>query len=167
MTETPDSDGWRLRAAEESDLDELMRWFPNQQAASVWGGPRFRYPFDRESFKHDCHWHAMATYSLDNSDGEFSAFGQFYDRNGRINLARLVAHPEMRGLGVGKRLVRLLMTVAAEQMDLDEYSLFVYRDNVPALSCYQGLGFEIQDYPDPEDTVLADTCYYLTRPVRP
>jgi ribosomal protein S18 acetylase RimI-like enzyme len=157
--------GWELRPSATPDLDELMRWFPNAQSVGVWGGPRFRFPFSGDSFKQDCHWHKMATYSLYNPANAFSGFGQFYERIGRINLARLVAHPEMRGQGVGRRLVSMLMTVAAEQMDPDEFSLFVYRDNIPALSCYQGLGFKIQDYPEPDDRVFADTCYYLTRPV--
>jgi ribosomal protein S18 acetylase RimI-like enzyme len=163
VSATRDIEGWRLNSPTDADLDELMSWFPDGQAVAVWGGPRFRFPFDRESFKKDCHWGEMATYALYSPDGEFAAFGQYYKRIGRINFARLIAHPDKRGQGIGKRLVQMLMTAAAEQFDLDEYSLFVYRDNAPALNCYLGLGFEIKDYPEGE--VFADICYYLTRPV--
>jgi GNAT superfamily N-acetyltransferase len=87
------------------DVDRLMKWFPDEQSIKVWGGPGFRYPFTRHSFAEDMHWGKMASYRLSDPDGEFAAFGQFYERLGCINLARLVANPDMRGKGVGKRLV--------------------------------------------------------------
>lgn len=64
---------------------------------------------------------------------------------------------------MGRRLVQMLVSVGADRFPLDECSLFVLRDNTPALECYRSLGFEIQDYPS--DEVFADVCYYLTRPV--
>ena len=152
---------WQLSPAEHSDLDELMTWFSNAAEVDVWGGPKFRYPFTAETFRTDCHWPEMASYSLRDADGQMCAFGQFYDRNGYMNLARLVVSPEHRGLGIGTELVTRLMQVASESMKLDEYSLFVYRDNTPALKLYQSLGFEIQEYPP--DQILADKCYFLTR----
>ena len=91
-----------------------------------------------------------------------AAFGQFYDRNGRINFARLVVRPGHRRRGVGKRLLGLLMSRAAEELPLDEFSLFAYRDNAAALGCYRSMGFTIQDYP--ADQFLANECYFLTRP---
>lgn len=105
----------------------------------------------------------MAAYCLRDATGGLLGFGQFYERYKRINLARLVVHADARGQGVGKRLISGLMTVARPLFDLNEFSLFVYRDNTPALECYKALGFEIQDYPD--DMPLADACYYLTRAV--
>ena len=158
-------DGWQLRPAVAADFDELMRWVPDEQSVKVWGGPNFRFPYDRDSFVADCHWPEMPSYALCDPEGQFAAFGQFYNRHERINLARLIAHPNRRGEGIGQRLVRLLMEIGAGQFELDEFSLYVYRDNAPALNCYQGLGFEIQDYP--KDDPLAEVCYYLTRPVGP
>ncbi len=72
-------------------------------------------------------------------------------------------HPQMRGKGIGKRLTRMLMSVGVKLFSLDEYSLFVFRDNTPALECYRALGFELQDYPS--DQAFADVCFYMTRPV--
>ena len=163
MSDALEIEGWRLERATEGDVAELMAWFDGERSVFVWGGPKFRYPFDRESFVQDSHWHDMETFCLRSPDNEFSAFGQLYERNKRINLARLIAHPQMRRRGIGTRLVQLLMLVGADLFSLDEYSLFVYRDNKPALRCYQSLGFEIKDFPP--DQYLADVCYYLTCPV--
>ena len=156
-------DGWRLARSTDEDFDELMTWFDDEHSVKVWGGPKFRFPFDRQTFLEDCHWPDMATYCLYSENNIMCAFGQFYERDNRINLARLIAHPHMRGQGIGRRLVTMVMRVGAELFELCEYSLFVYRDNTPALKCYQSLGFEMHDYPTDES--MADVCYYLTRPV--
>ena len=155
-------DSWRLERATDRDVDELMTWFDGERSVGVWGGPNFRYPFDRTSFVEDCHLQDMATFCLRNQEDLMCAFGQVYERNNRINLARLIAHPAMRGQGLGRRLVEMLMMIGAGLFELEEFSLFVYRDNTPALECYRSLGFTVQDYPPDES--MEDLCYYLTRP---
>lgn len=164
MPTAVDPDGWTLRDATEHDLEQLMDWFVDANSVNVWGGPKFRYPFTPESFREDCHWGRMATFALETSAGALAAFGQVYERYERINLARLVVHPDRRGQGAGRRLVELLIEVGPKIVDRNQLSLFVYRDNTPALECYLRAGFRICDYPD--DAPLADVCYYLTRPVR-
>ena len=156
------ADGWTLMEATEQDLRELMAWFPDAQSVLAWGGPKFRFPFTEDTFRRDCHWGKMATFRLDDPDGTFAAFGQLYERYGRINFARLVAHPSMRGQGVGKRLLSLMMEVGPKLLSCKEFSLFVLRDNIMALECYRSMGFVIRDYPS--DGPLPGQCYYLTRP---
>jgi ribosomal protein S18 acetylase RimI-like enzyme len=156
-------DGWKLQESSRADMDQLMKWFGDAEAIKVWGGPRFGYPFSKSSFLRDCHWRKMPTYSLRNPEGDLAAFGQFYERLGRINLARLVVSPGMRGQGIGKRLIQGLLEAGRETYESSEYSLFVYRDNAAALQCYQSMGFEIADFP--EDAPLQDECFYLTRSV--
>jgi ribosomal protein S18 acetylase RimI-like enzyme len=156
-------DAWVLDATAVSDIDQLMRWFPDADATRTWGGPAFRYPFNRHSFAEDIHWGRMASFSLRSPAGELAAFGQLYERLDRINLARLAVSPALRGQGVGKRLVSMLMRVGAKMFTCTEFSLFVYRDNVAAARCYESMGFTVTDYP--EQAALAEVCDYLTRPV--
>ena len=145
MTQTAGLGGWQLAEAADHDLEELMSWFRDADEVNIWAGPRFRFPFTRSTFRKD-----------------FSAFGQMYERYGRINLARLVVNPGMRGRGIGKRLVASLIEIAPSIFSSNEFSLFSYRHNAAALGCYQSMGFVIQDYP--EDAPMADECYYLVRP---
>ncbi len=159
---TGTSGDWQLTRADHDDMDALMTWFSTASDVNVWGGPKFRYPFTPETFRTDCHWPEMASYCLRDADGRMCAFGQYYDRNGYMNLARLVVAPEQRGRRLGAELVTRLMQLAADELTLDAYSLFVYRDNLPALRLYQSLGFKIQKYPP--DQILADKCFFLTRP---
>ena len=156
-------DDWVLDETATTDIDELMKWFPDERATRTWGGPDCRYPYNRHSFAEDIHWGRMATFSLRDPHGEFVGFGQVYERVGCINLARLAVKPAMRGQGIGTRLVEMLMMVTASMFDCDYYSLFVYRDNMPAYKCYTALGFEESVYP--ENARLADECDYLTRAV--
>jgi ribosomal protein S18 acetylase RimI-like enzyme len=163
VTEPATRDGWQLIEATDHDLDELMSWFHDPDAVDIWGGPRFRFPFTRTTFRKDCHWGRMPGFRLDSPHGEFSAFGQMYRRYGRINLARLVVNPAMRGQGVGKRLVAMLIEVGPSLFEGDEFSLFAYRHNAAALGCYRSMGFVVREYP--KGARMADQCYYLTRPV--
>jgi len=155
--------GWQIAEASDSDLDELMSWFHDAAEVDIWGGPRFRFPCTKATFRKDCHWGRMPGFRLDSPAGEFSAFGQMYQRYGRINFARLIVNPRMRGQGVGKRLVGLLIETGPTLFPADEFSLFAYRHNEAALGCYRSMGFVVRDYP--EGARMADQCYYLTRPV--
>jgi len=152
----------KLIAATDADIEHLMSWFPTQRSVNVWGGPRFRYPYTEETFREDVRWTEMATYCLVDSPGEMLAFGQIYERHGRVNLARLVVSPDRRRQGIGKRLVSLLMDEGRSIFTLPEFSLYVYKDNFPALACYEGIGFEEHEYP--EDDEMAESCIYMTCP---
>ena len=163
MTAPLERGGWRLVEATEPDLDELMSWFGSQDETDIWAGPGFRFPFTKTTFRKDCHWGAMPGFRLNSPEGQFAAFGQMYRRYGRINLARLVVNPALRGQGVGKRLVGMLIEVGPALFEGDEFSLFAYRHNEAALGCYRSMGFVVRDYP--EGARMADLCYYLTRPV--
>ncbi len=158
------NNGWTLHDSTEADIAALMQWFPKAGDVNIWGGPNFRFPFNRHSFFEDVKWGRMPSYSLRDPQGAFAAFGQIYERYGRINLARLVVNPTRRGEGVGKRLIDQLMTVGPSQFSCDEFSLFVYRDNISAFECYRSMGFVVADYPD--DMPHPDVCYYLTRPLQ-
>lgn len=154
-------DGWALAPARDADLDEVMTWFPDAASVDRWAGPKFRFPFTRQSFVEDCRIDMMQSYVLTRPDKQRAAFGQSYERTGRGHLARLVVNPQFRRQGAGRRLIEMIIASLEEQNAYDEYSLFVYRDNIPAYRCYLSLGFAITDYP--EDGAMADKCYFLTK----
>lgn len=151
-----------LERALADDIDTLMNWFTTESDVKRWGGPEFRFPFSPESFHEDCRWPEMHSFSLRSGDGDLAAFGQLYERDGRIHLARLAVKPGCRGQGIGKALVSQLMEAGKALLSHSSFSLFVYRDNEPALRCYRSLGFEVRPYPPGQQ--LADVCYFMTRP---
>lgn len=153
--------GWALSPAVDSHFDEIMTWFPDGESVNNWAGPNFQYPFSGETFRRDCRIDQMDSYMLLNSHGDCAAFGQTYIRDGRGHLARLVSNPAMRRQGAGRQLIQMITTALAKMHSFDEYSLFVFRDNVPAYRCYLSLGFVVVDYPN--DAPMPDKCYFLTR----
>ena len=155
---------WTLALAGDAEFDEIMTWFPDGSSVDIWGGPRFRHPFTRESFIEDLRIEIGYSYGLRNADNILAAFGQSYERQGRGHLARLVTNPTLRRQGAGRRLIEMIIATLDERRDYDEYSLFVYRHNTPAYRCYLSLGFAVTDYPD--DAPMADKCYFLTRKAR-
>lgn len=146
----------------DADFDILMSWFPTATDIERWGGPEFEFPFTGASFRRDCHWPDMASYSQRDSSGDLLAFGQFYNRDGHINLARIGVRPDVRGHGIGRQFVSRLMAAGYEELQLPAFSLYVYRDNQAALRCYRSLGFSVRPYPERDQ--LADVCYYMIRP---
>ncbi len=151
-----------LAEATRSDLETLMQWFTDARSVRAWGGPDFRFPFDGNSFLHDCRWPETPSF-IARMPGETqpAAFGQFYEYRDRIHFARLVVQPGLRARGIGRQFVRLLAEAVMGQLPLDEASLFVYRDNAAALRCYRALGFTESAYPP--ERPLADQCFFLTR----
>ena len=153
----------KLNDASESDINRLMSWFPDERSVNIWGGPNFRYPLTPTSFQEDTHWQEMDSYILVGPQAGMRAFGQMYERHGRINLARLVVAPDQRRQGLGTRLVTLLMDRGRETFPLEEFSLYVYDDNHAAMACYSGAGFEEHASPVGDD--VPDNCIYMTCPV--
>jgi len=154
---------WSLDTACEEDIDELMTWFPDAHSVNIWGGPRFRFPFDHETFFADCRWQDFTSFCLRNPENELAAFGQLGSRYDRFHLARLVANPGMRGQGVGRKLMEMMIEAARKRQDHSRIALFVYKDNEPAYRCYRALGFEVQEYP--EGAPMPEKCFYLARSV--
>ena len=154
---------WSLEPAGKADIDELMTWFPDAHSVEIWGGPEFRFPFTRETFYSDCRWRDFSSFCLRSSDNAFAAFGQLGSRFDRSHLARLITSPELRGQGVGRKLLELMIAAASAEQDHAEIALFVYKNNEPAYRCYLALGFEVQEYP--ADAPMPDKCFYLTRPL--
>ena len=154
-------EGWALVTPADEDIEIVMGWFPDAAAVDRWSGPRFRYPFTPATFRGDARIDAIPTYCLRDPAGGLAAFGQYYERYDRAHLARLITRPDRRREGIGERLIRMIAQAAHSQNGYERSSLFVYRDNKPALRCYHKMGFVVQDYP--KDAPMKEQCYFLTR----
>jgi [ribosomal protein S18]-alanine N-acetyltransferase len=75
-------------------------------------------------------------------DGRLVAYGELWvdDDEAEVELARLIVDPGERGQGLGRRLVMELATRARSRYPA--IFLRVHPDNVAALRCYAGAGFE-------------------------
>ena len=149
----------QLQAFDEAWLPELMGWFGHADACRVWGGPSFRFPFTRDTFRADARLDSLATFALTIDDATLIGFGQYYLRAGRCHLGRLAIAPAHRGRGLGGALVRELCRIGSADLGVETYSLFVLPGNERAIRLYERLGFAPARYPEPDPSF--DDCVYM------
>lgn len=151
----------RLISTTDVHLGELMEWFKeNPHDCMRWGGPEFRHPYTKATFREDARYAELPSYSLINENDELLGFGQYYERKERCHLARLAVTPERRGQGLGKTLVRELSRRGCKNLEVDHCSLFVLSDNTPAVRLYQRLGFVPTTYPG-DMPAEVEGCIYM------
>jgi len=139
-------------------LAKIMEWFPDEDSTSIWGGPNFRYPYSDQSFMNDLDLFKAESFVLTNDLGSILAFGQYYLRNERCHLSRLVVSPFDRGNGIGKHLIAQLSLHGRNDLKVDSCSLFVMADNKPAMKLYLSLGYREAIYPE---EVAKDMIYMV------
>lgn len=148
-----------MRAAKQSDIDQLMAWFDSAERTRRWGGPNFDYPFTRESFLRDLKWSAVHSFCLVDEHDVMLGFGQFYERFGRNHLARIAVAPDARGRGHGVVLVNGLIAAADALFPGRDSSLYVYHDNSAAIACYRRAGFT--ESPSPDEGETFNDCLFM------
>lgn len=140
---------------------EIMSWFATEQQLASWSGPGFEYPFTLDTFKRDLGLATRPSYALSAND-ELLAFGQYYLREGRCHLGRLVVNPKKRGQGIAQQLIDRLTQLGCQQLAVNECSLFVLHDNQSALTAYQKHGFVETLYPE---KIPLENCIYMIKKV--
>tara|TARA_R110001632_G_scaffold143468_2_gene259519 strand:+ start:49516 stop:49977 length:462 start_codon:yes stop_codon:yes gene_type:complete len=136
-----------LIAPSDKHIRQLMTWFEDEAQLAIWSGPDFRYPFDLSSFKYDLKLTSLQSFSGLSAQRELLAFGQYYLREGKCHLGRLVVNPEFRGQGFIAELIEKLSAVGRQELAVNACSLFVYNHNTSAITAYEKLGFVIENYP--------------------
>ena len=138
----------KLQFFEDSQLPELMNWFPDRRSCQTWGGPQFRFPFTEATFREDAKLNSQSTWALVDEGGVLAGFGQFYARAGRCHLSRLAIAPGLRDRGLGTTLIHELCQKGKAELGVESFSLFVVPANDRALRLYQRLGFSPVQYPE-------------------
>jgi ribosomal-protein-alanine N-acetyltransferase len=155
----------RLRSPRPSDYDAIASWIPDAEQCARWGGPTIAFPFSGAelprliaSASPIVSGEGSTPYSLvDDSDpsSELLGFGQLVRQDrATFRLARLIVAPTRRGCGLGAELCRLLIEKAQSFAEAESVTLFVFRDNAPAVHLYTKLGF-VEAPPHPRAQVDA------------
>lgn len=148
-----------LVSCDDADLSQVLSWFSDARSVLYWGGPDLSFPLQLSRFKSESKFHKSQSFVMC-SGRQLLAFGQLYNRLDRIHLGRLVVAPEHRGQGVGQLLINRLIEQGRQLLGVEDASLFVLNDNVPAMKLYQRLGFIETPYPKP---IPLDNCIYMIR----
>lgn len=152
------SEYW-LATATLENLNEVINWFGNQEELTQWGGPDLAFGLTLTEFAEQIRFSKLPSYCLV-AENKICGFGQFYIRLGRHHFGRLAISPKLRGKGLGRVLLRLLMEEALQQQTAEGFSLFVLEHNTSAVRTYESLGFEFTQYPEAIPGGL-ENCGYM------
>ncbi|WP_102797808.1 GNAT family N-acetyltransferase [Bowmanella denitrificans] len=148
----------QLSKATPDCLAEISQWFDSEDSLKIWGGPAMQYPFDLQSLRRDTRIDELPSWLL-MENNQLLGFGQYYLREGRCHLGRLVIAPEQRGRGLAKVLIQQLSRLGSQELQTCEVSLFVLAHNQVAHRCYLAMGFVEIQYPGPSMGI--DNCLYM------
>ena len=114
----------------------------NRKPLHHWAGASARWPATPESFWEDINNADATTFALIAPDAGVVGLGQVrYREQTYGHLARIIVSPHHRGQGLGRILCSALMREAPKLHPITGYSLWVYNDNITAISLYESLGY--------------------------
>ena len=137
-----------------TDFAQLMGWVNSEEALMNWSGSLFSFPLTQESMD----WYIEDVNDAANSDvfiykvvevetgiivGHISLGGiSKKNRSGRIS--RVLVDPAYQGKGYCSQMVKAVLKIAFEDLQLHRVCLGVYDFNEAAIRCYQKAGMVIE-----------------------
>lgn len=135
---------YSLRSATPHDLQTVIAWIESPEQLKLWGGPFLTYPPNIEKTWHEIEATNQNSFALLCSSDCIVGFGQTLSRESNaIHLGRIIVSPEFRGQGLGRLLCNKLIQIGIQLFHPSRFTLNVNQNNLPAVSLYKGLGFEI------------------------
>lgn len=151
---------YQLVKADKSHMSDVISWLGSADEMLLWGGPGLIFGLDALAFAEQIKLDSVSSCSLISEKQKVIGFGQYYERLERIHFGRIGIAKDERGKGLSNVLMSLLIDCATEN-DNRELSLFVMKDNEPAIRCYSRLGFVVADYPESMPNGMTDVNYMV------
>lgn len=100
----------------------------------------FSLPWGREAFESELASNVLARYIIAEADGQIAGYAGMWLILDEAHIMNVAVDSSLRGCGIGKALMRKMITVAAEN-GAKRMTLEVRRSNAVARTLYQQLGF--------------------------
>ncbi|HAX49887.1 MAG TPA: GNAT family protein [Ignavibacteria bacterium] len=134
----------------ESDLERLIAWAEDERTMLEWCGPVFDFPLTIEqlqSYFAETKGNApnRLIYKAVDESGNVAGMcelGAVSQKNESASLCRIFTDKNFRGKGIANHLISEVLYIAFEQLALTRVELNVYTFNLPAIKCYEKLGFK-------------------------
>ena len=131
----------------EKDFEMIKDWITDPRTHALWCANRFDYPLCEKNFEE-----VLRDIRIRNGDNPFVAVGDdgeavgffCYSLHPETNeglLKFVIVDPAVRGHGIGKAMLRLAVDYAFGISKADAVYLRVFRENIPAVKCYESVGF--------------------------
>ena len=151
----------KLRRFSINHFNILLGWIPNAEFLFQFAGSEFSFPLTLNQV--ESYWlryPERKMYSAFLNDNSPYAFGEIIPQNEEsVRLGRiLIGDPQLRGKGLGLEFVKSLIDQCRIDFKVTSVDLNVLSDNIPAIRCYQRLGFRFTS--EPELTLLHEGTEY-------
>ena len=105
----------------------------------------FALPWSREAFRREIEENVAARYLVLEERGSVVAYGGMWLVIDEAHITNIAVHPDQRGKGFGERIIRALMSLAAD-LCMGMMTLEVRRSNTAAQALYHKVGFHDVGY---------------------
>ena len=142
----------RIRRAREDDAVDVVFWFTDRGAATIWGGAQLPNPLGADWLASEFVSPVREHYAMiDQDDRPIGIFGlRFHERERRAHLIRVAISPSRRGEGLSGVLLKGAAGLARERRSL-RLTLNVYGSNMDARAAYERAGFFPYEYAKARD----------------
>ncbi|MFD2923615.1 GNAT family N-acetyltransferase [Halobacillus naozhouensis] len=140
-----------LRYFSEKDFPQLIDWMTSPEFLLQWGGPKFHYPLNYEQLKEyvvdsNSDHSSQLIYSVVDKQTDATighiALRNIDRGNQSARIGKVIVSDEARGKGIGTLMMKEVLKVAFDQLQLHKVSLGVFDFNQPAIRCYEKVGFK-------------------------
>ncbi|MGJ9459836.1 GNAT family N-acetyltransferase [Oceanobacillus sp. CF4.6] len=141
----------QLEFFETSDFQQLINWIETPELLLQWGGPAFDFPLTVNQLEKyienaNCDNSDTLVYKVIDKETEavigHISLGKIDRKNRSARIGKvLVGNENVRGKGIGEQMIKEILQIAFDDLCLHRISLGVYDFNVPAISCYEKVGF--------------------------
>ena len=130
------------RPVREDDLEAISAFASNEEELFFFY-PKAAFPLTPRQLKTSIE--ARADSTVVERDGEVIGFANFYrwETGGICSIGNVVISPKARGLGAGRFLMRVMISLAVEKYQAKEIRVACFNRNTSALLLYQSLGFKL------------------------
>jgi RimJ/RimL family protein N-acetyltransferase len=139
-----------LKPLRARDCEAILSWVDSPDELLQWAGPRdFVWPLTSEQLLTDLHaadHRRMPFAAVQTDHGHLVGHVMLTtlpDHDVGV-LGRVIVAPDQRGRGFGAALMQEAVRFGFEKRGLHRIQLAVYDFNLPAIACYQSVGFVIE-----------------------
>lgn len=134
-----------LKPYTDSAFNLLEKWITDPELLLQFAGTDFSFPVTREQISDYKSNHPERSFYLGYTFNMTPfGFGEIIPQeNGRPRLGRiLVGDPALRGQGLGRYFITLLLNECKHRFPSDGVDLYVWNMNTAAIRCYSAVGFK-------------------------
>lgn len=133
-----------------NDLPELLKWAEDERTMLLWCGPVFDFPltieqlnnYYSESQKPEPNRLIFKAVDSDGNIAGMCELGAISRRNCSASICRVFVDKKYRGRGIADKMILSVLEHGFNKLGLIRIELNVYTFNIPAINCYEKLGFK-------------------------